>query len=736
MSLQLLTAIDDICEQFEECQQTSPSARLEEFVPVSWGGEDRAQLIHQLLKIDLEYRARRGESSSREELTTRFADLPQVVESAIRETSKIKPPISGEVFLQRLKDSRILSRKALQKVPFAHGNNTSGFELAQKLVRKDVLTPFQAEEICHDRGKSLLLGNYVLLERLGAGGMGQVFKARHQRMDRIVALKLLPPELSENPAVIQRFQREVRAVAKLTHPNIIAAYDADEAPGGLPFLAMEYVAGCDLAQLLIAEPHLPVGRVLNYILQAARGLAFAHSQGVIHRDIKPGNLLLDAAGTVKILDLGLARIHEVEVQAAKDGLSRSGDVMGTVDYMAPEQALDSHAADARADLYGLGCTLYRLVTGKPLFEGESVVQKLLFHQSKPVPSLRAARPDASAEVEAMFQRMVAKRVEDRFQCMEELIVVLEPLADQSPAPGKAKPISAAVPVQGSLAATGTQDLKETLLLANQAEATSRVFNRIAEAEQSEQTLPNLSRPAAPVWPRRRNLIAAGTGGLLLILFAVWVVIKDKDGKELARVKVPENARAEITELVEPPEQKPPTIPQTSGDAPAPAIAPFDVAQAQAHQAAWAKHLGTQVETANSVGVKMILIPSGEFLMGSSEDQLSLALKMAAELGEYPETLDRIQKQERPQQKAIIHKPFFMSSTEITVGQFAKFVDSTKFITDAERFGFGESHLKSVSNEINKDQKKLSWRMPGDATQEDYPVVQITQHDAIAFCDWL
>ena len=487
MSLQLLTAIDEICEQFEDHQLTEPSARLEEFVPAAWVGEDRAQLIHQLLKIDLEYRARRGESSSREELTARFADLPGVVESALSATSKIKPPISAEAFLKRLKDSGILSREALQKVPFAHGNNISGFELARELVRRDVLTSFQAEEIFHERGKSLLLGNYVLLERLGTGGMGQVFKARHQRMDRIVALKLLPPELNKPPEVIQRFQREVRAVAKLAHPNIIAAYDADEAPGGLHFLAMEYVAGCDLAQLLIAEPHLPVGRVLNFILQAARGLAFAHSQGVIHHDIKPGNLLLDAVGTVKILDLGLARIHEVEVQAAKDGLSRFGDVMGTVDYMAPEQALDSQAADARADLYGLGCTLYRLVTGKPLFDGESVVQKFLFHQSKPVPSLRAARPDASTEVEAMFQRMVAKRVEDRFQSMEELIAVLEPLAEQSPLPGKAQPIAATASVQSSLAATETPVLEETLLLANRAEATSRVFSRLADAQQSEQT---------------------------------------------------------------------------------------------------------------------------------------------------------------------------------------------------------------------------------------------------------
>ena len=200
------------------------------------------------------------------------------------------------------------------------------------------------------------------------------------------------------------------------------AYDADEA-GGTHFLVMEYVDGTDLSSLVKKRGPLPLDQALDCILQAARGLEYAHQHGVVHRDIKPANLLLDRQGTVKILDMGLARLDSAGGQ--QDQLTGTGQIMGTVDYMAPEQALDTKHADARADIYSLGVTLWYLLTGRPLFDGETTVEKLMAHQTKPVPSLRSACPDVSPELEAVFAKMVAKTPEARYQTMAEVIADLE-----------------------------------------------------------------------------------------------------------------------------------------------------------------------------------------------------------------------------------------------------------------------------------------------------------------------
>jgi len=321
----------------------------------------------------------------------------------------------------------------LQEIPAPEQPQTAE-QMAELLVRKNRLTAFQQQRIFSGEGSSLVMGNYLILDQLGKGGMGVVLKARHQRMDRLVALKVMATSEVHSPEAVKRFQREVQAAARLTHPNIVIAYDADEAAGSY-FLVMEYVAGMDLYQHVQQQGPLSVEDAAGLVIQAARGLEFSHRQGVIHRDIKPANLLLDHQGVVKILDMGLARLEgSLGNNANGSGLTSTGAIMGTVDFMSPEQAVDTKHADARSDIYSLGCTFYYLISTETLYQGDTLMKRLLAHQSAPVPPLLERLPGAPEnelekarfeEINAIFLRMVAKRPEDRYQTMTEVIANLE-----------------------------------------------------------------------------------------------------------------------------------------------------------------------------------------------------------------------------------------------------------------------------------------------------------------------
>jgi serine/threonine protein kinase/sugar lactone lactonase YvrE len=297
-------------------------------------------------------------------------------------------------------------------------------ELAARLVADGLVTKFHARHMLTGKYRGFILGQYKVLEQIGAGGMGVVFLAEHRTMKRRAALKVLPGDRANDPESLERFYREARLVAALDHPNIVRAFDADQS-GGIHFMAMEYVEGESLEQLVRRKGPLPAAEAADYVAQAACGLQHAHERGLVHRDVKPGNLLLEKGGTVKVLDLGLARLF-----ADRSNLTRDlgGVAIGTADYMAPEQALDSHDVDIRADVYSLGVTFYTLLTGKPPFAAESVTQKLLAHHMREPEPLAKVRPDLPAELAGVVARMMAKRPEDRYQEPAEVVEALEPWA--------------------------------------------------------------------------------------------------------------------------------------------------------------------------------------------------------------------------------------------------------------------------------------------------------------------
>jgi serine/threonine-protein kinase len=325
--------------------------------------------------------------------------------------------------------------------------------LAKELMRREWLTAYQANQIFLGRADDLFVSQYLCLKKIGEGGMGQVFKARKRPLDRIVALKVLRRECLENSKTVQRFQREMRFVGQLQHPHIVRALDADEA-GGAHYIAMEYIDGYDLARMVKRQGPLPIEPALDYIRQAALGLQHAHDCGLVHRDIKPANLLVakDSAltrprsgetfrwGMAKILDLGLARLTDPR----EASLTVHGTVMGTPDFIAPEQALNPRTCDARADLYSLGCTLFYILTGRIPFPRGGVAEKLLQHQmhdAESIASVRSARlvHDAAKtgvradeahfhvpdDVETLVRILMAKRPDQRFQTATQVAQTIE-----------------------------------------------------------------------------------------------------------------------------------------------------------------------------------------------------------------------------------------------------------------------------------------------------------------------
>ncbi len=308
-------------------------------------------------------------------------------------------------------------------------------EIAKALATWKLLTKFQAKMLLTGRTAGYFVGPYKILDQLGQGGMGRVYKAVHQTMNRTVALKVLAPQLVNTGRAKELFLREVQAAAHLCHPNIVMAFDANETDGR-HYLAMEYVAGPNLERHVKRHGPLRVSLACEIVFQTANGLQYAFEKGMVHRDIKPANLLIHKEPgadsiQVKILDFGLARLAHRDMALSKTMQTSKNTVMGTPDFLSPEQSRDVHDTDIRSDLYSLGCTFYFLLSGQVPFPGGNTVDKLIRHNSDEPRPLEETRPGVPRKIANIVRKLMAKNPDERFQTPDELMDALAPHAAPS-----------------------------------------------------------------------------------------------------------------------------------------------------------------------------------------------------------------------------------------------------------------------------------------------------------------
>jgi serine/threonine-protein kinase len=459
------------------------------------------------------------------------------------------------------------------------------------------------------------LGQYVLLDRVGSGAMGTVYRAVHRRMKRQVAVKIL--RAGAGGVLGELFDREIRAAARLCHPNVVAAYDAGE-ERGVPYLVSQFVEGDNLATVVGQSGPLPVDAALDCVLQAARGLHYLHQQGVIHRDVKPANLLVDADGVVRVVDVGLARIHASTIGPPHE--TAPAQLVGTPAYMAPEQAADPSSAGPRADVYGLGCTLYFLVTGHSVFPSDGAAGQLAAHSRSAVPPLGGAL----ARLNPLLFKMLAKRPEDRHESMASVIRAIEGLTRRRPTVGRRTKLAVVLAPALTLAVCALG------------------WNRVASRAEPPATLD----------------------------------------------------------------------------------APFD---GRAQQDLWAVHLSSPVGV-NVSGISFRLVPPGRCWIGSTPSGIDWMLARESN----PSARQRIRSESR--RLASLATPLYLSSTEVTVGQFRRFAETVGYVTQLERErrpGYGLRDGKW------RQDVGYTWRNLGSQPlTDDHPVCNVTYADAVAFCDWL
>jgi serine/threonine protein kinase len=417
-------------------------------------------------------------------------------------------PSSGSSFLDLLEQSHLLSSEQLLEARRICEVSGAPRIQASRLIQHRLLTRWQAQQLLAGQTR-LFLGKYKLLEALGRGGMGAVFKAEQPGLGRVVALKVMSRKLLKSPSAVSRFRREIRSAGALSHSNIVAAYDADRV-GETYFLVMEFVDGLNLRECIQRQQPLPVPWACECARQTALALQHAFERGMVHRDIKPANLLVqtdEQTGwpTIKVLDFGLARLASESVRAGD--LTQSGEILGSPDYIAPEQAESTKEADIRADIFSLGCTLFHLLTGQVPFRGETVMEKLMSRVLHAAPAVSTLRPDVAPSLDLIVGRMLARDPAQRYQTPAEVAAALAPFSLQSSRGTR-------TPVKWNRA---TETHSQTVDA--QADASLNGFlNQLADHAASESAVP--IREGIPAWLRDRRVWAGASAVVVCLVLLV------------------------------------------------------------------------------------------------------------------------------------------------------------------------------------------------------------------------
>ncbi len=331
--------------------------------------------------------------------------------------------LTVEEFVRVVQRSQLVDKAelldALSECPSDHESSDGARGIADYLEARGLVTEWQKKNLLQGKSRGFFLGQYRLLGHLGTGGMSSVFLARHGLMDRMVAIKVLPTSKESDPTFVNRFEREALATSKLSHPNVVRVFDIDT-QGKTHYIVMEYVSGKDLKAIVEEQGPLPLETAANYVAQAAAGLQHAHERGLVHRDIKPANLVVNDNGLLKVLDLGLARLEDEEANASLTS-NNSESMMGTADYLSPEQARNAHSVDHRADIYSLGCTFFYLLTGRAPFTEGTIAERILKHQTERPTDVRAEREDCPHALADVCMTMLEKDPDQRFESCGKVV---------------------------------------------------------------------------------------------------------------------------------------------------------------------------------------------------------------------------------------------------------------------------------------------------------------------------
>lgn len=436
-------------------------------------------------------------------------------------------------FLSVIRENKLIEEEKLQPVLRTLSPNVltgdDALPIADAIVENRLLTRFQANLLLQGKSKSLrITSKYRLLDRLGAGGMGLVYLCEHIRMKRLVALKVLPNSQAKEPGNLERFYREAQAVAALKHPNIVQAYDVDT-DNGIHYLVMEYIDGINLEKLISEHGQLDPIRAAHYVAQAADGLQHASERNLVHRDIKPSNLLLDREGYIKILDMGLARFFDTRTDNITERFDNNA-VIGTADFISPEQALNSHEVDVRADIYSLGCTFYYLLTGKAPYHDANITQKLLLHQIRDPEPIEKFVPGIDPALVEVVMRMMAKKPEDRYQLPGEVVGALVPWTQEAIAPPSRdelpeNPLTAGTDKTGSPSTVTNPGATGSMPRKAPRPSTGMMTERMTEsAIRRMDGLPapdEFGKSSKGKWIVGGSLVFAAICGLILVAFKPW-----------------------------------------------------------------------------------------------------------------------------------------------------------------------------------------------------------------------